>query len=127
MGILNWLSPKTINAVGDLYTTDKARLEAEKDFTEVAQKPQLAQLEINKNYSLSSIFFNSAWIPLLGWTCGFLILIYYAPQILICTYVWGKEAIKTGIAGKFPMNSNDLLYLIGLLYGVGTHSLIKRN
>lgn len=131
MGILSWLGiskqiAPTIDAVSNLYTTDKARLEAEKDLAEVTQKPQLAQLDINKTYALSSVIFNSGWIPLLGWTCGFLVLIFYAPQIVICTYVWGENAIDTGIVGKFPMSSADLLYLIGLLYGVGLHSLAKK-
>ncbi len=118
---------KPIEAVGNLYTTDKARLEAEKDLAEVTQKPQLAQLDINKVYAQSTSFFNSGWIPVLGWTCGFLVLLYYAPQTIISTYVWGLKAIQTGNVDKFPMSPNDLLYLLGLLYGVGTHSLVKRN
>ena len=137
MGIINWwlgdniAKPieslaKPIDSISNLYTTDKARIEAEKDFQEVVQKPQIAATQLNKIFALSKNFFNSAYIPMLGWTCGFLILIFYAPQIVICTYVWGARAISTGIVAPFPMKADDLLYLIGLLYGVGLHSLAKR-
>lgn len=134
MGIFSWLtsSPvadlaKPIDAVGNLYTTDKAKIEATKDLIHEENQTQIAQAEVNKVYASSSYFFNSAWVPLLGYTCGFLILLYYAPQIIICTWVWGKTALATGVVKQFPMQASDLLYLIGLLYGVGTHSLVKRN
>jgi hypothetical protein len=131
MGVLNWLGigkeiAQPIDAISNLYTTDKAKLQAEKDLIDVEQKPQLAAIDLNKIFATSAIFFNSAWIPLLGWTCGFLILIFYAPQIIICTYVWGTQAIESGIVKQFPMQANDLLHIIGLLFGVGAHSLVKR-
>jgi hypothetical protein len=132
MSILNWLGigkeiSQPIEAIGTLYTTDKERIDAETKLKEVTQKPQLATIDLQKIYASSAIFFNSAYIPMLGWTCGLLILIFYAPQILICTYVWGANAIHSGTVDKFPMQSSDLLYLLGLLYGVGAHSIVKKN
>ena len=130
MGIMNWLGigadlAKPIDSVSNLYTTDKARLEAEKDLTEVAQKPQLAQLDNNKLLILTGKIFNLGWIALLGWTSGFLVLLYYAPQIFIITYVWGSECIRTGIVTSFPMKSDEILNLVYLIFGMGGLGVVK--
>lgn len=132
MGIKDWLGlgdtiAKPIKAVSDLYTTDKARLEAQTKHEEVIQKPALSQLEINKTLAMSSILFNSGWQPLIGWTSGFLILLYYAPQIIIITIVWGNTCLDTGIITPFPMKPDELLNLVWLLFGFGGYSLIKRD
>lgn len=130
MGILNWLGvgkdlAEPINAIGTLYTTDKEKLEAEKNLKEIVQKPILSQLDINKVLAQSQVLFNSGWQPLMGWTCGFLILIYYAPQIIIATYVWGSHAILSGVVPPFPIRSDDILNLVYLLFGFGLHSMFR--
>lgn len=131
MGILNWIGlgkdiSEPIKAVSDLYTTDKAKIEAEAKYQEIVQKTQLAQLETNKMLAMSSQVFNSGWQPLIGWTAGFLILIYYAPQIIIATYVWGSAAIETGNVVPFPIKPDDILNLVWLLFGFGGYSLVKK-
>lgn len=131
MGIGNWLGfgkdiSEPIKAVGDLYTTDKARIEAETKYEEIAQKPILSQLGNNAIMASSSNLFNSGWQPLTGWTAGFLVLLYYAPQIVITTYVWGNSCIDSGIVTPFPMKPDDILNLIWLLFGFGGYSLGKR-
>lgn len=131
MGIANWLGlgkdlAKPIEAVGNLYTTDKARLESQKDLEEIVQKPILAQLATNAIMASSSHLFNSGWQPMIGWTSGFLVLIYYFPQILIATYVWGGHCISSGIVTPFPMKPDDILNLVYLLFGFGAHSIAKK-
>lgn len=131
MGIKDWLGigstiSEPIKAVGDLYTTDKARIEAQTKYEEIAQKPHLAQLETNKILALSSNLFNSGWQPLLAWSAGFLVLLYYAPQIMIATYVWGSNAVHSGIVAPFPIKPDDILNLVWLLFGFGGYSLVKR-
>jgi|SRR6185503_2354497 len=128
MGILNWLGigkdiAEPIKAVGDLYTTDKERLESQKDLQVELNKPILSQLSTNAIFASSSRFFNSGWQPLLGWACGFLILLYYFPQIVIATWIWGSACVHTGIVSPFPIKSDDILNLIYLLFGFGIHSL----
>ncbi len=71
-------------------------------------------------------FFDSSHIVLLGWTCGFLILLYYLPQIIIITLVWGANCIRTGIITPFPMKPDDLLNLVYLLITSGVYSLAKK-
>ena len=132
MGIMNWLGigadlAKPIDSVSNLYTTDKARLEAEKDLTEVVQKPQLAQLATNSILAASNSMFNSGWQPLIGWTAGFLVLLYYAPQIIITTYLWARLSFHANSVLPFPMKPDDLLNLVYLLFGFGIHSVVSRN
>ena len=131
MGISDWLGlgkavAEPITAVSGLYTTDKARIEAETKYQEVAQKPQLAILETNRILALSSNVFKSGWPSMLGWTAGFLVLLYYFPQLAIMTYVWGKQAIATGIIKPFPMRPDEILNLVYLLFGFGTHNLASK-
>lgn len=131
MGLLNWMGfgkdvAEPIRAFGKLYTTDRDRLEAEAKLEEVIQKPQLSQLETNKVFANSSSLFNSGWIPLLGWTAGFLVLLFYAPQILIVTYVWAKKCIATGNPTAFPMKPDDILNLVYILFGMGGLGIVKK-
>lgn len=131
MGIKDWLGlgdtiAKPIEAVGNLYTTDKARIEAETNFQEIVQKPVLAQINNNAIMAASNHFFNNSWQPLIGWTAGFLIFLYYAPQIIIITIVWGGNCLDSGIVRPFPMKPDELLNLVWLLFGFGGYSLIKR-
>lgn len=117
---------KPINAVSNLYTTDKARLEGEEKLEETIQKPMLAQLSNNAILAGSLNFFTSGWQPMLGWTSGFLVLLYYAPQIIIATYIWGHTCFETGIVTIFPIDPANILNIIYLLFGAGVHSLVTK-
>jgi hypothetical protein len=126
MGIMNWLGiEKDIKAVGDLYTTDKARLEAEKDLQVELNKPTLAQISNNAIMAAAQSIFVSGWQPLIGWSAGFLILLYYAPQLVIMMVVWGNNCLDAGVITQFPMKPDDLLNLVWLLFGFGGYSLVK--
>ncbi len=131
MGIASWLGlgkelADPINAVGNLYTTDKERLAAEASLAEIKNRPVMAQLSNNAIFAASTNIFNSGWQSLIGWTAGFLVLLYYAPQIIIATYVWGKYCIDTQAVIPYPIKSDEILNLVYILFGVGAHSLIKK-
>lgn len=120
-----------IKAVGDLYTTDKARMEAEakltdadSKFQEVIQKPRLSLLSIFQTLATSPNLFKSGYISLAGWTSGFLVLCYYFPQLMIMTYVWGKASIIAGQCEPFPMRPDDILNLVYVMCAGGVHSLV---
>jgi hypothetical protein len=126
MGIMNWLGiEKDIKAVGDLYTTDKARIEAEKDLQGELNKSTLAQISNNAIMAAAQSIFVSGWQPLIGWSAGFLILLYYAPQLVIMMVVWGNNCLDVGVITQFPMKPDDLLNLVWLLFGFGGYSLVK--
>ncbi len=124
MGLLNWIGigkdiAEPINAIGNLYTKDKERLEGENKLQETINKPLIQQLH-------SKHIFESAWPALIGWTSGFLVLIYYAPQILIITYVWGANCIINETVTPFPMKPDDIFNLVWLLFGFGGYSIAKQ-
>lgn len=130
MGILSWIGvgadiSKPIQAIGNLYTTDKSRIDAETGLQEQLEKGIVAQSNVNAILSSSTKWFNSGWQPLIGWTCGFLIFLYYFPQILIATYMWGYHCFSAGIVSPFPIKADDILNLVYLLFGFGVHSIIN--
>lgn len=132
MGIKDWFGlgdaiAKPIEAVGNLYTTDKSRLLGEQKLQETLQKPQLVQLDTNRVLASANNIFTSGWQPLLGWTCGFLILLYYAPQIVITTSIWYEQCNRVGKVIPFPMKPDDILNLVYLLFGFGVHSIVKKS
>lgn len=133
MGLLTWLGissikdvSEPIDAISNLYTTDKARIESEKDYQDVVQKPILAQTSVNRILAASSDIFNSGWQPMIGWACGILILLYYAPQIIITTIIWAYISFSSGTVAPFPMKPDDLLNLVYLLFGFGIHSIASK-
>lgn len=130
MSFLQWIGigkeiAKPIEAVGNLYTTDKARIEAEKDFEEVTQKVTLGQQEINKIYAQSSSFFVNAWGPLTGWTAGACVALYYVPQLLIANYVWAMNCIHNNSVVPFPIDPTNINQLVYLMFGFGGYHLVK--
>lgn len=131
MGLLKFLGlgdeiAKPIDAVSKLYTTDKERLEAEKNLTDVMQRPQLAQLENNKLLILTGKLFNSGWQPLIGWTSGACVFLYWVPQLMIANWVWSQQCFMQGEVVKFPIAPDDIYNLVWLLFGFGGYSLIKK-
>lgn len=131
MGRFNWFGlgeevSKPIDAVSNLYTTDKARIEAQTKYEEIAQKPQLAQLENNKLLVLSGKLFNSGWQPLIGWTSGACVFMYWVPQLCVANYVWATQCFAQGAVVPFPIKPDDIYNLVWLLFGFGGYSLIKK-
>lgn len=131
MGIMNWLGigrelAEPINAVGTLYTTDKSRIEAEEKLQDTLQKPQLAQLENNRLLILTGKFFNTAWQPLIAWTSGACVFLYWVPQLLVANYIWAVQCLGKGTVIPFPIKPDDIYNLVWLLFGFGGYSLIKR-
>lgn len=116
---------ETVKAVGDLYTTDKARIEAETNFESVMQQSVIGQQEINKTLAASLYFFNSGWQPLVGWSAGFLILLYWAPQLIVANWIWMNNALALGQVDTFPIKPDDIMNLVWLVFGFGGYSLIK--
>ena len=131
MGLLQWIGlgseiAKPIDAVSNLYTTDKARIEAETKPEEVTQKVTLAQIDTNKILAASSNIFNAGWQPLIGWTSGFCVALYYIPQLLIINYEWSRNILTYHIITPFPIDPTDILNLVYLLFGFGAYHIVKK-
>lgn len=131
MGIKDWFGlgdsiAKPIKAVGDLYTTDKARIEAETKFEEVIQKPVLAQVDLNKTFAKSARFFDSSWQPLTGWTAGFCIFLYWVPQLIFANYLWMNICLEQNRVIPFPIYSDDIMQLVYLVFGFSAYHIVKK-
>jgi hypothetical protein len=132
MGVLDWLGiskavPETVKAVSDLYTTDKARMEATKSLIDADQRTDIESIKVNAIFAASERFFKSGFIPMTGWTVGFLILLFYAPQLIVNNWLWAKQCLATGKLVPFPMKPDDIMYLVGLVFGFHAHSIFKKN
>jgi len=131
MGIMSWIGlgadiAKPIDAVSNLYTTDKARIAAETSYEAVTQKRGLAQLENNRLMAIAGNLFESSWQPLIGYTAGFCVALYYVPQLIVANVIWAQECIDTGHVIPFPIDPSDILNLVYLLFGFGTYHLVKK-
>ena len=119
MGLLDWITPKTINSVSNLYTTDKARLQAESEILKAATPMVTAQLENNHAMIQSGKWYLSFWIALLGYTMGFCMALYWIPQLIIVNYLWIEQSLKLHKITPFPISDTSIMQVVMLLLGVG--------
>lgn len=68
------------NVMDKLFTSDDERLSHAEIRLRLAQKPQLAQVELNKIEAAHRSIFVAGWRPAIGWVCA-LALLY---QFVIC-------------------------------------------
>lgn len=127
MGIKDWLGlgdsiSKPIEAVSDLYTTDKARIAAETQYEAVIQKPALAQIENNEIDAKSNSWFNSGWRPLCGYVCTLsLAWTYLLQPILIFSLSAANGQIPT-----LMDNTGDLMPIITGMLGLGVLRSVEK-
>lgn len=131
MGLLSWIGlgeelAKPIDAASKFYTTDKERLDAENKLVLAGERRGLAQLENNKLMTVAGNVFQGSWQPLVGWTAGFCIALYWIPQLLIANLLWAQQCLDSGKVVPFPIDPTDILNLVYLLFGFGTYHLIKK-
>jgi hypothetical protein len=131
VGILNWLGiaqelPETIDAVSKLYTTDKDKLADEQKLEETLEKPTLAQIGVNKILATSSNIFKSGFMPLIGWTSGFCIALYWIPRLSFTDYYWIDLCIQTHKLIDYPIKPDELYNLLWLIFGFGGYRLIDK-
>ena len=58
------------NIVDELYDSDEEMLEKKIIMQRLAQKPALAQVELNKLEAQHRSIFVAGWRPFIGWVCG---------------------------------------------------------
>jgi hypothetical protein len=131
MGLLSWIGigkelAAPVDAVSNLYTTDKARIEADTNLETAQQQRGLKQLDNNRLMIMSGKVFESAWPALTGWTAGFCLALYWIPQLFIANLIWAEECLDAGRVIPFPIDPSDLFHLVYLLFGFGTYNLAKK-
>lgn len=131
MGLLSLIGlgselAKPIEAVSNLYTTDKARIFADTAYQAIDQQRGLTQLENDGIMARASSVFEFGWQPMIGYTAGFCLALYYIPQLIVVNLEWSLYVLETGRIIPFPIDPSDLLHLVYLLFGFGGYSIAKK-
>jgi hypothetical protein len=114
---------------GDLYTTDKERLEMALEERKLSleekkidQATDLAQVDINKIEAASTSLFVSGWRPAVGWV-GVAGLTYQFLGYPLMQWVWafgqGVDIIPKGLAAPPDLQIEHLMTLLAGLLGFG--------
>ena len=110
-----------IGAIGkvldSLFTSEDEKLSHEEVRIRLAQKPDLAQIELNKVEASHRSMFVAGWRPFLGWVCG----IGMANMFLINPWIqW-----FTGESGP-NLPKDVIMELVFALLGLGTLRTIEK-
>ena len=114
---------------GDLYTTDKERLEMALEERKLSleekkidQATDLAQVDINKIEAASTSLFVSGWRPAVGWV-GVAGLTYQFLGYPLMQWVWafgqGVDLIPKGLPPPPDLQVEQLMTLLAGLLGFG--------
>jgi len=97
------------NVLDKLFTSDDERLGKKALLEKLAQKPAMAQVELNKIEASHRSIFIAGWRPFIGWVCG----MGLAYDIIVAP-------IANGFGGTFPaIDAAALHSLIIALLGLG--------
>lgn len=123
MGILSTIfgsaAASPISAVGNvldgLFTSDEERLDKKIIMERLAQKPHLAQVELNKVEAQHRSLFIAGWRPFIGWVCGVGLGFNFIAFPLL---EWGSELAGRAIAAP-TIEVGALMTLVVSLLGLG--------
>lgn len=121
---------KPIEAVGNvldgLFTSDEEELTLENAKLRLAQKPSLAQVELNKVEAGHRSVFVAGWRPFIGWVCGVGLAVYFIPQYVMASYVWVTLVMSTGELQPYPVSADGLFELVLAMLGMGALRTVEK-
>ena len=113
---------ETIDAIGNvfdnLFTSDDERLTHEEIKLRLAQKPQMAQAEINKIQASSRSVFVAGARPFLMWVCGVGLAMAFIVNPLIVTFFTGVKEI--------PVPLEQMMELTLAMLGLATLRTVEK-
>ena len=124
MAILDMLlgraAAEPVAAVGrvidDLFTTDEERLDKEALLARLAQRPALAQIEVNRVEARHRSVFVAGWRPFIGWICGAALAWNFILRDLL---VWGLALWAPATPAPAALQLEHLLTVLLSLLGLG--------
>lgn len=124
MAILDMLlgrgAAQPVEAIGrvidDLFTSDEERLGKQALLTRLAQRPSLAQIEVNRVEAQHRSVFVAGWRPFVGWICGAALAWNF---ILRDILVWGLALWAPGAPAPAALQLEHLLTVLLSLLGLG--------
>lgn len=113
---------ETIDAIGNvfdnLFTSDDERLTHEEIKMRLAQKPQMAQAEINKIQATHRSAFVAGARPFLMWVCGVGLAMAFIVNPLIVTFWTGVDEI--------PVPLEQMMELTLAMLGLATLRTVEK-
>ena len=114
------------NVLDELFTSDEEELTLNNVKLRLAQKPGLAQVEINKIEATHRSPFVAGWRPFIGWVCGVGLAFYYIPQYALASFIWAKLVLETGVMQSYPVSADGLIELVLAMLGMATIRTIEK-
>jgi len=104
------------NVLDNLFTSDDERLTHEEIQTRLAQKPNLAQIELTKIEASHRSVFVAGWRPFIGWVCGVALAYNFILRDLIG---WAILMYDQTIPAPPPLEMGSLMTVLMGLLGLG--------
>lgn len=119
-----------IDAVGNildkLFTSDEEKLTKKAIMQELALKPSLAQVELNKVAAQHRSIFVAGGRPFIMWVCGVSLALYFIPQYAIGSYLWLIMSLKAQHLMPYPVEPKGLFDLVLALLGLGLYRTAEK-
>lgn len=115
--------------VDQLYTTPEEKAEAQFKLLELAQKSEIAQLEVNKAEASNPSLFVSGWRPAVGWTCvGALVLTFIIIPLVtsFVVYYTAFTGEHVDLSGLPEIDMMTLMPILGSLLGIGGYRTYEK-
>lgn len=107
------------NVLDGLFTSDEEKLDKQIIMRRLAQKPSLAQVELNKIEASHRSVFVAGWRPFIGWICGISLGVYFIPQFALASYMWVTICLDKGELVAYPATGDSLFELVLAMLGMG--------
>lgn len=116
-----------IEAVGrildNLFTSDEEKLSKEEALLRLAQRPGMAQAEINRVEAQHRSVFVAGWRPFIGWVCGSALAYTF---ILRDVVSWACLAAGSPIAPPPELAMEHLMTILMALLGLGGYRTFEK-
>lgn len=116
-----------IEAVGrildNLFTSDEEKLSKEEALLRLAQRPGMAQAEINKVEAQHRSVFVAGWRPFIGWVCGSALAYSFILRDVIS---WTAIAAGSPIAPPPELAMEHLMTILMALLGLGGYRTFEK-
>ena len=111
------------NVLDGLFTSEDERLSRAEIMAKIAQKPALAQTEINKIEAQHRSLFVSGWRPFIGWVCG----VNLAYLVCVRDWItWGFTVFKVELPIPPAIGVDMTVELVIALLGLGSLRTVEK-
>ena len=109
-----------IEAIGGvldgLFTSEEERLDRQALLARLAQRPGLAQMEVNRIEAQHRSVLVAGWRPFIGWICGAALAYNFVLRDLL---VWGLALWAPGVPAPAALQLEHLMTVLLSLLGLG--------